>query len=102
MRICNLKHVHHVGICRVNLIYIIRSLSLSHLECCLNCLKQGSELRELQTNNAALPSQSTALVRAEAEASAVLPSNVSSTTIQRLDPDLVKSLVSTVTEEVTR
>ena len=58
--------------------------------------------RRQSTRNATLASQSTASVRAEAEASAVLPSNVSATTIQRLDPELVRSLVSTVTEEVTR
>ena len=58
--------------------------------------------RRPSTRNATLASQSTASVRGEAEASAVLPTNVSSTTIQGLDSDLVQSLVSTVTEEVTR
>ena len=39
----------HVEICPLNLIYTLRSLSLSHLEFLLNRLKQGSEPRELQT-----------------------------------------------------
>ena len=58
--------------------------------------------RRQSTRNATLASQATAQVRTEDQTSAVPPSNVPSTTIQRLDPDLVKSLVSTVAEEVTR
>ena len=58
--------------------------------------------RRQSTRNATLASQATAQVRTEDQTSAVPPSNVPSTTIQRLDPDLVKSLVSTVAEEVNR
>ena len=58
--------------------------------------------RRQSTRNATLGSQATTQVRTEDETSAVPPSNVPSTTIQRLDPDLMKSLVSTVAEEVTR
>ena len=54
------------------------------------------------TRNATLASQATAQVRTRDKTSAVPPSNVPSPTIKRLDPDLVKSLVSTVAEEVTR